>query len=454
MASSMAVAPPGAFQTTFQVALRGGPIGPTYHARRAHKKSRKGCLVCKQRRVKCDERKPSCLRCENYGASCIYPPNPPPSASGGSVSVSGSGSRTQRSSSSSPEYDRGPGGVLFTLSVAEMVGKVRQGMSGELSFAPRAMGSHDAVLNLAVNAFQFFLRASTDTIATPLIRQVMRREMIHVAFDNPYLMYTILGCGILHMNRISPGDEPRELAEAYFWQQAIALYSRALETGINETSFSPLVSGCLLMGITSLAPQNFQITDSWVFTGRASDLNWLAVQGGLNCILQVAARYLPGSIWDVAFAVAGGYEEKLFRYDIEKGREGLHAGLADLCEIGEETDGGSSPYYFALKVLSPLMELEASAQNAAHTMTWMGRLEPEFVTLCRRRDPRALVILAHWMGLMCSLSAWQVWVEARVRLECIAVCMYLEGLGDERIVPFLEYPATRCGYSLVKAEAL
>jgi hypothetical protein len=52
MAPSMAVAPPRAFQTTFQVTLRGGPAATTYHARRAHKKSRKGCLVCKQRRVK------------------------------------------------------------------------------------------------------------------------------------------------------------------------------------------------------------------------------------------------------------------------------------------------------------------------------------------------------------------------------------------------------------------
>ncbi|KAL2830441.1 hypothetical protein BJY01DRAFT_118846 [Aspergillus pseudoustus] len=438
--SSMAVAPapPRAFQTTFQVTLRGGPIGSTYHARRAHKKSRNGCLVCKQRRVKCDERKPSCRRCENYGASCIYYPSPTDSSSGGADGGRGS----------SPESE--PSRVLFTLSVGQMVGKVRQGMSGELAFAPRTIGSHDAVLNLAVNAFQFFLQRSTDTVATPLIRKVMRSEMLHVAFDNPYLMYTILGCGILHMNRMNPGDESRELAEAYFWQQAIGLYSRALEAGINEKSFSPLVSGCMLMGITSLAPLKCSIQDSWVFTGRDSDLNWLAVQGGLNCILSIAAKYIPNSIWDVAFSTANGYEQKLFRYDIEKGREGLHPKLADLCEIDDETTGDTSPYYFALKILSPLLELEPNAENAAHCATWMGRLEPEFVALCRRRDPRALVILAHWMGLMCTLSAWQMWVEGRVRLECIAVCMYLENLGDPTILPFLEYPANGCGYTLLK----
>ncbi|KAL3454082.1 hypothetical protein BJX65DRAFT_301871 [Aspergillus insuetus] len=435
MAPSMAVAPPGAFQTTFQVTLRDGPVATTYHARRAHKKSRKGCLICKQRRVKCDEHKPTCQRCENYGATCIYYPSPPPS---------------KRGSSSSPEAESGPSQMLFTLSVSEMVGKVRQGMSGELAFAPRAIGSPDAVMGIAVKSFQFFLQCSVHTVGTPLIREVMRREMLHVAFENPYLMYTILGCGILHMNRMSPGDEARELAEAYFWQQAFGLYARALDAGVNERSFSPLVSGCMLMGITSLVPQQFDIQDSWVFTGRPSDLNWLAVQGGLNCILQMAGRYVPSSIWAVPFMKSNEVETKLFRYEIEQGREGLNPKLADLCEIDETSTAESSPYYFALKILSPLLELEPNAQNAAHCATWQGRLEPGFVTLCRRRDPRALVILAYWMGLMCSLSAWQPWVEGRVRLECIAVCMYLEGLGDPTIDPFLEYPANGCGYSLVK----
>ncbi|KAH8588506.1 hypothetical protein B0O99DRAFT_600739 [Bisporella sp. PMI_857] len=33
-------------------------------------RSREGCLTCKIRRVKCDERKPGCLRCEKFGRVC------------------------------------------------------------------------------------------------------------------------------------------------------------------------------------------------------------------------------------------------------------------------------------------------------------------------------------------------------------------------------------------------
>ncbi|KAI1818034.1 hypothetical protein GGS20DRAFT_386742 [Poronia punctata] len=38
-----------------------------------HKKSRNGCLRCKQRRVKCDEVRPSCRSCSRHSVECVYP---------------------------------------------------------------------------------------------------------------------------------------------------------------------------------------------------------------------------------------------------------------------------------------------------------------------------------------------------------------------------------------------
>ncbi|KAM6529656.1 hypothetical protein FALCPG4_007784 [Fusarium falciforme] len=43
------------------------------------KQSKFGCFTCKKRRVKCDESKPSCLRCLSYNLSCLgYPRGAPP----------------------------------------------------------------------------------------------------------------------------------------------------------------------------------------------------------------------------------------------------------------------------------------------------------------------------------------------------------------------------------------
>lgn len=64
-----------------------------------------------------------------------------------------------------------------------MVGKVRDAVGADLAFAPRAIGDYDAVVNIAVTSLNFYLKYSTDTVGTPMIQQVMRRDMIHVAFD-------------------------------------------------------------------------------------------------------------------------------------------------------------------------------------------------------------------------------------------------------------------------------
>ena len=40
--------------------------------RRHHSKSRTGCTVCKNRRIKCDETKPACRQCVDYGRQCSY----------------------------------------------------------------------------------------------------------------------------------------------------------------------------------------------------------------------------------------------------------------------------------------------------------------------------------------------------------------------------------------------
>ncbi|KAI1452944.1 hypothetical protein F4805DRAFT_470482 [Annulohypoxylon moriforme] len=45
------------------------PRGPRLY----HKKSRTGCLRCKQRRVKCDESRPSCSSCSRHAVECFYP---------------------------------------------------------------------------------------------------------------------------------------------------------------------------------------------------------------------------------------------------------------------------------------------------------------------------------------------------------------------------------------------
>lgn len=259
-------------------------------------------------------------------------------------------------------------------------------------------------------------------------------------------MYTILGVGILHINRLSPNKE-RSIAETYFWQRALKLYQAALSSKVHRDNVDALLSSCMLMGVTTICPEHFQPTDSWVLTNRPEGLNWLALQSGIRCIIELAAPYIPDSIWATAFAAVNKEERQIFD-QVEQGREGLDQDLADLCGIDDFTTEKTNIYYSPLRILTPLMELERSLPNAGHCASFMGRLECDFLSLLRQRDPPALLILAQWMGLMCSLVEYQPWIEARIRGECIAICMFLEHSADPRVLRLLRFPSEECGYEL------
>jgi hypothetical protein len=129
------------------------------------------------------------------------------------------------------------------------------------------------------------------------------------------------------------------------------------------------------------------------------------------------------------------------------GREDLDPTLATLCDIDDTTTEETNPFHWPLRMLSPLLRIPRDQLEESRITNFMGRLPPDYLNLLASKEPRALLLLAYWLALMCS-SVHEWWVYARVRSECLAICMYLERCGDERIVDFnlLEFPAAACGY--------
>ncbi|RGP64159.1 sterol uptake control 2 [Fusarium longipes] len=53
--------------------------------RRRHRKSRNGCLECKRRHIKCDEKRPTCSNCTVSERSCSFPPSVTPGSAPSSL---------------------------------------------------------------------------------------------------------------------------------------------------------------------------------------------------------------------------------------------------------------------------------------------------------------------------------------------------------------------------------
>ncbi|RHZ51854.1 hypothetical protein CDV55_101552 [Aspergillus turcosus] len=413
------------WQSVFRLPPPDRPQSPPYHARRPHKKSRTGCITWL---AQCDETQPFCRRCEKLGVSCSY----------------GSFPQCQ-----DLQKIKEPDGIAFSLSLKDMELMINQALetdSGCLEIG--AVKTSNDTRPITTVAFQHFVNYSLDTVGHPSIRQVMKSDMIRVAFGCTHLMYTILGAGSLHLSRIRPQNQILRRAEAYFWQQAIHTYQTALSSKVSPGSVDALLSTCMFMGLSSLCPDSFEPTDSWVLTNAPGAMNWLCLQSGLRVIIELAGPYIQSSIWASAFQQTHQEEVQLYEEGVPQGRDGLDPDLADLCGIDDSTTELTSPYYKPLKMLAVIFPLEKNMKNASQCATFMGRLENSFLALLRERDPPALLILAQWMGLMCTLSEWQRWVEGRIRGECKAICMYLEHSTDPRIQRLLRFPASACGYHL------
>lgn len=265
-------------------------------------------------------------------------------------------------------------------------------------------------------------------------------------------MHAVLGAGTIHLTNISPSEESYKAAAAFHWGRAINLYQKEISKPIGPHNMDALMSTCMLMTVLSFSTGKYRPADSWVFSTDPTALNWLLVQCGLRLLLTRVGKYLPQSIWFDVFMESDD-EHRTFD-DHRPGKEGLHPGLAELCDIDDTTTEDDNPYHWPLRMLSPMLPITVDKYTALKITPFMGRLLPDYTTLLIKKDPRAMLILSYWLGKMCEMEGW--WGFFRVHAECVAICMYLENSEDARILKLLEYPAEKCGYLLrhVQEEAV
>lgn len=400
--------------------------GKAYHARRSHRKSRAGCVKCKQRRVKCDETKPHCLRCQKHGVDCSYD--------------AGQANAARSKSVVSYFIDKVPSlteqeSAAFSMSLIAVSAKIDELLQ---------IKSKSGRLSDRVRALHHFHEATTPSISSERSQSVMRGKMIRLAFDSPFLMHSIIGAATSHLRRIYPEDPSYTMVEAYHWQRAIKQYSEEISTSVGPHNMDPLYSACLLMTIHSFGLEEYNPRSSFVFSDDPDALNWLMLQSGLRHLLELTVPWLTQSIWWGVFKQSR--EGNPLYDDHRPGRVDLHPGLADICGIDDTTTEETNPYHWPLRMLTPLLSLERNSKTFTQYTNFMGRLLPDFYEQLLKKDPPALIILSWWLSLVLSVDVW--WMETRAKSECVAICMYLEESRDPRILRLLEFPAETCGYLL------
>ncbi|PGH07085.1 hypothetical protein AJ79_06363 [Helicocarpus griseus UAMH5409] len=409
-------------------AQNGGDLseGTAYHSRKSHKKSRAGCINCKKRRIKCDETKPGCRRCETYGVDCVYlPPKSSPNS--------------QQLELASRPKSNSPDGYFQSMSAMDMACKIEQLLWHGDVFVPGTARIQ------AYESLHIFITSLSEKVPAPgSFTAVIKGDMIRVAFQTPYLMHAILGLSNGFFAWTFPGSSRYKLLEARHLSMALQLYKKELAWQITKENMDGLISTCMLLSDVPLLETECSPYDSFVFSSDPSAMNWLLLQSGVSRLLPYVNTFLHQSIWFAPFMET--YELFLKHKDCRSGREGLHPELADLCEIDDASTSENNPYHEPLRTLMPILNMELNSKNFVAMVSFMGTLKPNLISLLQKREPRALLILAFWLGKMCSDQC--SWIYRKLHTECVAICMYLENSSDWQILELLAYPASSCGYVL------
>ncbi|KAK0124131.1 hypothetical protein ONS95_009114 [Cadophora gregata] len=381
-----------------------------YKKQRQHRKSRSGCRPCKDKKVKCDECKPVCLRCRRNERACTYDM---PDEGLYQHHISGSVTNTKLSPMSS----------ITTLYPSPKTG------------TPGIQLLH----HLCTNWDAIFRMPGHD-------------ELVPLTQSNPLIRNTFLAIAASHLRHMSPGILQHRIAEHFFQSLAIQDFQVALGTpskslgqqGANALLLAALLLNMLAFTLPHRDDDGVEDEDeddpksSWVFGLGGERMGWLALQAGLRPLSNSLSAYTDRT---VAFlnpimfgpGKAGWREFRKFQtldivpetwiraFKLKRDRSNnLSSDSGSNCCAEDENE----IFGPAMMTLAYLRSLQPPESMILVNWVFLTKIHGGLKSLLYERDERALWLLGYWLGLMCRYEGtW--WCERRVRRDYEAVRLRL-----------------------------
>ncbi|KAL3469140.1 hypothetical protein BJX99DRAFT_242010 [Aspergillus californicus] len=340
-------------------------------ARRAHKKSRNGCLECKRRHVKCDEKRPICSNCIAAERVCEF----------SSIRFCHVSPGTPVSAPSPIESS--------TASVATPLATTPPVAS------PTA--SEDLPVNmLHVELFHNLFTATHSTFY-PFGPTTWLPELISTAISTPYLVNEMLAFSALHLSTTRPNQRDfYQYHAAQLQTHALAIFQESNPQVTHETCV-PLVLFSTTLGIHMLC-------DTLIYRENNFDtfltrfVHYLRLHHGVRTIIAQSWIMLNNSLLKDAFAVGSAlyHADGRMGPTCEKLRD-----LVTAANLGPEL---TEVYQQAVQSLQSCINV-TNANNVHHPainglISWPVLIQLEFSDHLEMRRPEAMVILAHYAVLL------------------------------------------------------
>ena len=386
----------------YMYSMNGGfPALPSkpFHPRKTHVKSRSGCDSCKRRRKKCDERLPICSCCFEQGLSCRY-------EKVNQVSI------VSRKESSPPLRSS----LIWT------------GVPG--------------LTTAETKHFNHFHSQTLCTLGSASVQKVIELTLpAAISFD--FLKHAVCTLAASHAVFLSEGHDS---SVTRYYDKALSTFRQRLTSPISGQDLDAILTSCVLLGMIAFSKPHESATRSQDRLGIAH-LRWLTPQIGLRAIMSDTRHLLNQSAWASVYKQDAHQFRREIPSFLDRGglfSEKMLQGLEILLDINQGFNQCNNIYFTVLQSMIPLLSVTPSEVSLTQLLAVMHRFKPDFYGLLQRRDLRALLLLAYWLGLMCRVDLW--WISSRARSECLAYCEYLDGRGDNTVRKLLSFPAECCKY--------
>ncbi|KAH7146842.1 hypothetical protein B0J13DRAFT_595249 [Dactylonectria estremocensis] len=343
----------------------------------SHRKSRNGCITCKQRHIKCNERLPKCSNCDISEKDCRYPA-PRKAKTGASPYEqeltsstwlhTASTSRKSQSPAPSDDLHKLESEELFTFDHLKLLYHVHENMM--------------------------------DWMMVTEELKPLARFNITSALKTPFLMNQLLALSALHLRTVKP-----EL-EDWYKQTAAQLRNRAMrgfKKSLHDTSNSNAISQFLFSSLLALHYLVETVADApgqdFPSTLRYT-LEYFRLQRG--------ARIMGDRSWStISQSMLGEHLSTTisrFSGDQQTPSEacGLISTMLERSELNQESREACEE---AGRVLGSLSR-QVQVMGVHALMVWSNIISSRFLMLLERQIPEALVILAHYAVLLHQYKAF------------------------------------------------
>ncbi|CZR67487.1 uncharacterized protein PAC_17386 [Phialocephala subalpina] len=396
--------------------------------RKAHRKSRTGCVPCKKRHVKCGEERPHCLNCLEYEVDCNYLPV---------TAVSLRDSLRANSSPESSNATNNPGSSTIPVGIGTHI----------------VPGNEDLDVS-DLELMHFFATVTYATMSNVLVEQELwRTTMVSIGLQHKFLLRGLLAQAAVHISYLkASSDSISYLIKASTHQDiAIAQFRKALET-INETNFDAVLAFSCLLPIHSLALAACATTRPQMQNNEQDSLSEflkaIRLFRSVNRILLPSLSIFTTSTILPLLQIVNQHLPEADSFPAQASLSLLeHSCCPARLTSGFESDALDSRSSDRNEVFADaIKELRLTFAREAHPtaserftigimLIWTIVFPEQYMVLVDSRDPAALAVLAHFAALLCGYE--DIWWVRGLGSSMIGI---IAGMLDDEWREVMEWP--------------